>query len=472
MTLIQYFLFANIYILAFWICYRIALKKLGYFNSIRIYLNAALVLSSLLPLIQFSIADLLGSTSLVSTGQELPALGIVYQYQLVETLPVTSGHSYNWTRIIEAILIAGSGTTALIYIFIHLRIHSLIRKSSCFLQLENGLKAMMSDDVSIPFVYFNRIVIPRNITENDISQTIAHETMHHYNKHHLDNLLYSLLHVIFWANPIFLLLRKAQKLNHEFQVDNQMLSSGVDPVSYKLSLVKYSGGQKLFALANGLSSTNTRHRIMKINNPSTRKGKWRFFILIPAIIILFAFFTSACIEPVSHETPSEVQSEALLSITPDDTLKFEFIDPKEGTDVVWDKNSVIFVLMNKDSKIMIAGEELLLQSAEQKIISEYNKKLAYYEENPSRNIPENGNTEIKVNIQKDLAADIARYQKLLDDIIAALLKLRDMHSIRLYDGLYATLTESQKQSIATLIPLRIYGSLPKNFSGMDTPPQF
>ena len=273
MTLIQYYLFANIYILAFWCCYRISLLNLVHFKSIRIYLNAALVLSSLLPLIQFSIANALGSSSTISTGPALPLAGIAYTYQWAETLPAAVGHSYNWMRIIEVILISGSVSIALFYVYIHLRIHSIVRESTLFDTQEDGLRAMMSDEVSIPFVYFKRIVIPDSIAKDDLPQVIAHEKLHHRNTHHLDNLLFSLLHVVFWMNPFFLLLRKALKLNHEFQVDHQMLSSGMDPVSYKLSLVKYSVGTKLFALANGLSSTNTKHRIMMINHIHIKKGK-------------------------------------------------------------------------------------------------------------------------------------------------------------------------------------------------------
>lgn len=475
MTLIQYYLFANIYILAFWLCYRIALKNLAHFKSIRIYLNAALVLSSLLPLIQFSIANAIGSSGTIATGPELPLAGIAYTYQLAETLPAASGPSYNWTRIIEVILISGSVATALFYAYIHLRIQSIIRESTLYRRQEDGLRAMMSDEVSIPFVYFNRIVIPDSIAEDDLSQVIAHETMHHRNTHHLDNLLFSLLHVVFWVNPFFLLLRKALKLNHEFQVDHQMLSTGMDPVSYKLSLVKYSVGRKLFALANGLSSTNTKHRIMMINHIHIRKGKWRILLLVPAVALLFAVFTFACIKPTPNESPSETLSEALVAIPQDDTVRVEFIDPmegKEGKEVVWVQNSVIHVLMNRSSLIMIAEEVVPLSQVEQKIISVYNQKIEENKDLNTDDYRENTSFETKIYVHKDLAADDIQYQKLLDAISTALFKLRDMHSVRLYGELYDSLAETQKEPIESLIPLRIYGKMPKNFTGMDTPPLF
>ena len=483
MTLIQYYLFANIYILAFWVGYRIALKNLVHFKSIRIYLNTALVLSALLPFIQFSIANAMDYSSAIAIGPELPLAGIAYTYQWIETIPVATGPSYNWSYIIQAILISGSVATALFYAYIHLRIRTIIRESTHYRRLEDGLRAMMSDEVSIPFVYFKRIVIPDTIANDDISQVLAHETLHHRNTHHLDNLLFSLLHVVFWVNPFFLLLRNALKLNHEYQVDHQMLSTGMDPVSYKMSLVKYSVGSKLFALANGLSSTNTKHRLMMINHLHIKKGKWRFFLLVPVILLLLAVFTFAYIEPQALETVSTTPSEsltapptdALSTIPQDDTLRVEIVDPREGLEgkeVVVVQNTVIVVLLNRRSEIMIAKEVTPLNQVEQKIISEYNTRLEENKDLKADDYPKSTSFETKIYVYRDIAADNIQYQKLLDAVSTALFKLRDMHSIRLYGELYEATDESNKETIDALIPLRIYGSLPKHSTLFDTPPLF
>ena len=120
MTLIEYYLFANIYIIAFWIGYRIALNKLIHFKSIRIYLNAALVLSALLPLIQFSIAGSIELSGQIAADSNLPLRGIVYSYQWSEALPAATGQSVNWILIIKAILISGSAATALFLSLIHI----------------------------------------------------------------------------------------------------------------------------------------------------------------------------------------------------------------------------------------------------------------------------------------------------------------------------------------------------------------
>ncbi|RLD55257.1 MAG: hypothetical protein DRI97_09865 [Bacteroidetes bacterium] len=463
MTLLQYYLYANIYILAFWICYRICLKNQGYFKSVRIFLNSAVVLSAILPLLHTGIADLIASTSIVAASQDLPLVDFIYKYQLGKTLSATTTTSISWSAIIKTIVISGSMITALIYFYNHLRVISVIRRSTEYLRLDNGLIAIRSNEVTVPFIYINRIVIPGNISDNEISQVMAHEIMHHRNAHYFDNKLFSLLHIAFWANPFFLLLRSALKLNHEFQVDNQILSSGVDPVSYKLSLVKYSVGSKLFSLASGLSSTNTKNRLLMINNNHIKKGKWRFFLLLPTIGILFTVFCFSYIQPA----PPAMPSETLTNISQEDSLVVEFIDSYQGTairDVIWPNNSTILVLMNRNSEIMIAGDELPLKDAEQKIISIYNQKIEELNNYNPVDYPDNTNFGIKIMLQKDTMADKTEYMKLVDAISTALLKLREWHSVKMYDGTYTSLSDTDQKAIAKLIPLRIYGTHPDNLN--------
>jgi len=462
MTLLQYFLYANIYVVVFWICYRICLKNLLYFTSVRIYLNSSIVLSSILPLLQMGIANLPGSSSMLAAGQDLPWLGIIYEYQLGETLSNSNSHTVNWPGILKTILILGSVATALIYVFHHLRILSIVKRSTAYLGLENGLLAIRSNEVSIPFIYFNRIILPDNISDEEINQVVAHEILHYRNAHHFDNMLFSLLHMVFWANPFFLLLRNALKLNHEFQVDNQILSTGVDPVSYKLSLVKYSTGIKLFSLANGLSSSTTKNRLLMINSNPIKKGKWRLFLLAPIIGTLFTIFCFAYISPEPPALPTEM----LTNISQEDTLVVEFINPyagvKEGEEVVVWKNNAIIVLMNYRSEIMIAGEVMSLENAEKKIISEYNSMLEHLKENSASKSPEFQDQEIRIMVSKDRKADENEYKKLVDAISNALLKLREWHSVQIYNGTYTSLSDTEQDAISKLIPLRIYGTHPDN----------
>jgi len=466
-TLLQYYIYANVYILAGWVCYRIWLKNAVYFKSVRIFLSSSVVLSSILPLLQSGITDLLSTTSIVSAGQDFQVIGIIYNYQTGSVPSETGFFPFDWTTFITALLLTGSAVTLLAYICKHMKIRSLLKRSRGYLQLENGLEVVKSDEVTIPFIYFKRIVIPGNIDDRDFSQVINHEITHYRKLHNIDNVLFSLFHAVFWVNPFYLLLRKALKLYHEFQVDDLILSTGVDPVSYKLSLIKYSVGHKLYSLANGLSNTNTKSRLQMINNIHIKRGKWRLFLLLPTIAILFTVLCFANIEPNMHDSQSNIsdnQPNALTNISQEDSLKIEFVEKylqgPEGVDVTWPRNSAIVVLMNRHSQIMIDREELPLADVEQKVTSEYSRRLEQINDYKTSDYPEGTDFSVKILVYKDIVTSIDDYRKMCDAISTALFKLREMYSNRRFGADYHSLTNSEKSAIDELIPLRIYGLKP------------
>ena len=464
MTLIQYILFANLYLMVFWVAYRLWLHKLTSFGGVRLYLNLALMVSALLPLAQFALGEILSTVAPSVISQELPLAGLVYSYQAISTTEVSMSTGPDPVRIMEYILLLGSVITFLSYAFFHLRILFLTGTGSTQSTSIKHLRITKTARVSIPFIYYNRILIPDNTAEQDIQQVVKHESMHFRNIHYLDNTLFSILHVLYWFNPFFLLLRSALKLNHEFQVDSQMISAGVDPVNYKLSLVRYSVGNRLFSLANGLSNTNTYKRIQMIDKKAIRKNPWRFLLPVPILILLFSAFTFACIQPTTDEAPSQILAESATESVAEDTLIMTFIEPMDGSmgkEIKWDKNSVI-VLMNRNSQVMINREKFDLGLVEQKIISEYNKRLEDKEVS----------SEIKVFVYRDISADQDKYQSMLEDIGSALLKIRDMESIRIYGNIYDSLEEAEKKEIDIRVPYRVYGAIPRVMTTYDSRPKF
>lgn len=439
MTLLQYYLFANAYLLVFWFFYVSFLKKRTHFQASRIYLIAAPFLALLLPLLQSGISSLLSSGAVLDSNvQDLPVLGFIYHYQ--ESLTTSEVSVLNWKNIFVVILLLGSFSTAIVYLVHHFRIISILRRSDEQILPEMDLRVRKSAEVNVPFIYRDIIVLPDSISYTEIPMVLQHEAAHYRYRHHWDNFLYCLGHLFFWLNPLYLLLRASLKLNHEYQVDGQMLSSGTDPIFYKLSLIKYSVGPQKFSLANGLSSSKIKSRLQMINSMGLRRGKRRLFLLIPILILPLTFFCLACVEKdveAVHEdipitdSPAEPVTMKIIGVT-DDNLQ----DIKAG--------EVIVVLMNRNSKLMVAGEKNLpLERVEEKIISEY-QQLAV------------NSTNIKVVLQKDVQADSLEYQKLLEHISMSLIKLRNIESNKIFGSDFALLNEPEKKQVTMLVPYHIY----------------
>lgn len=114
---------------------------------------------------------------------------------------------------------------------------------------------------------------------------------------------------------------------------------------------------------------------------------------------------------------------------------------------------------------MVAGEVLPLADVERRVISLYNRKIEEKDDTNAGQYPENTNFGIKIVVQKDRASNMDDYQKLIDNISTALFKLREMQSIRLFGGNFETLSDSEREVIENLIPLRIYGVKPDKHMG-------
>lgn len=451
MTPIQYYLFANVFIMLFCVFHRIFLKNIGNFRSIRLYLNLAVILSILLTLLQSGITELLssGSSAVGPISQNSPVVGFIYNYSEASSKASIDGLS--WFSIFEALLFFGAIITGLFYLVNHYRILFMLRRSEEQLISIDKLRVMKSDDVDIPFIYNDCIVLPADISEEEMSLVIEHEALHHQYGHRFDNILFSVYHIIFWINPFFHLLKSALKLNHEYQVDGQILSSGTDPLFYKMSLIKYSVGVQKFSLANKLSNRNIKNRLLMMNSACLKRGSWRYILMIPITSVFLVAFCVACIQPGPQQEKQEVHQDGPLIEASVDSIEIIDITREILQDKI--KDVALVVLMNRISRIMIAGDKVVLENAEDKIISEYNKNI------------DKGLSNIWVVVQKDVAADPDEYQKLLDAIGTAQYKLRNIHAKKLFGMNYNFLSLIEKEMIRVLIPFRIYRMFPDKEMG-------
>ncbi len=212
------------------------------------------------------------------------------------------------------------------------------------------------------------------------------------------------------------------------------------PHSINIAHGKYSVGLQKFSLANGMSSSKIKSRLLKINAYGSQKGKWRFFLLLPLLIFSLALFSLACTQKDEVGEHSELPtSEISANESPVDSVHMKIIEVSIDNIDELKKNEGIVVLMNRRSQIYIAGEKNILpEDVEGKIITEYNKLLV-------------SSSDIRIVVQKDVDADPEAYQKLLDSIAMALYKLRK--------------AQSEDAQLNEAVPFEIYRLLPDKEMG-------
>ena len=118
---------------------------------------------------------------------------------------------------------------------------------------------VLVDDQILPHTFWNHIFINKSAYENQkIEQELfTHELTHVIQKHTFDVLILEILQIIFWINPVFILLKKAAQLNHEFLADERVIKQHKNTIQYQHLLLNSAAWKNDYYLASNLNYSLT-----------------------------------------------------------------------------------------------------------------------------------------------------------------------------------------------------------------------
>ena len=90
---------------------------------------------------------------------------------------------------------------------------------------ESAYSLVLLEQSTIPYTFLHYIFVSEKEFNNDTipNEILTHEKIHVVQKHTCDILFVEILQVAFWFNPLFILLKKSIRLNHEFLADQGVL---------------------------------------------------------------------------------------------------------------------------------------------------------------------------------------------------------------------------------------------------------
>ena len=276
---------------AFYFIYYTFLKNETYFKLNRFYLIASVLLSFVLPLINFSDKPI-----------ELPS-GISETLNTVSVFsnqPVISDVNVNFTSILLIIYIGIASFFILrffIKIFI-LALHFMNKKKSQY--RENYILINTEKDIP-PCSFFNYIIIPDKLSDSrDLPKILTHEMVHVKQYHSIDNLIIEFIVSVLWFNPFAWKIKTAIKNTHEYLADEGVVEQGFDTARYRLLLLEHAVGFKL-GLANNLNQSITLKRVLMLNKS---KSNWKAKLkVLSAIPVLFLLITAFMCKPDTGNPP-------------------------------------------------------------------------------------------------------------------------------------------------------------------------
>lgn len=213
------------------------------------------------------------------------------------------------------------------------RIYRLVRKGKKIVSDGHTLVMIDNDDIA-PFSWY-RFIVMNHKDFADVSDVILlHERMHVKKRHWIDLLFAQAICVFQWFNPVAWLIRAEFRSVHEYQVDDAVISSGVDPVRYQWLLLTHLVGRKESFIVDSLNGGTLKKRILIMDMaPASRLSYLRYSVLLPALLsgilitsqpsvtaVLNSASHADCFPSFSVETfdiPAESASESFADVIPE-----------------------------------------------------------------------------------------------------------------------------------------------------------
>ena len=329
----------SLYLSLFYAFFLLAMRRTTFFRLNRVLLLAGTLACFLLPFFRLRTVQVPSLTvgPLTEVGSALP-----------DGLSAASPVPY-----LEILYAAGFLAALISTVAALVRMHRTIRQGSPE-RLEDGTRLVLTDADIPSFSWGWTVVMNRKDAETN-PVILQHEKAHIRKKHTLDILLFTVVTLLHWFNPLVWITLSELKLLHEYEADDAVLDQGVDATQYQLLLVRKAVGDKRFTLANGFQHAKLKNRIdMMLKTPTTPWRRLAWLAVLP--------FLAGTMFLANPARAKDVPSETLTVQTPDTTKTADFalIDPEfrpkfNGGDAIefskWVNGQLVYPQAAKDARI-------------------------------------------------------------------------------------------------------------------------
>ena len=307
---------SSLYLALFYAFFLLVMRRTTFFRLNRILLLAGTLVCFLLPMLRLRTVEVpfLMAGPLTEAASE-PAL----------TAGPSAASPFPYLELLYAIgFLAVLGWTAVAMV----RMYRTIGKGAVT-RLDDGTKLVLVDGDIPSFSWGRTIVMSRKDSEQN-PVILQHEKAHIQKKHTLDILLFTVVTLVHWFNPLVWITLSELKLLHEYEADDAVLNHGIDATQYQLLLVRKAVGDKRFTLANGFQHAKLKNRIdMMLKTPSSGWKRLSWLAILPFLAGTMFLCNPVRAKVVSSDLP-EIQPETIAELsettpaTPDTTKAIPF----------------------------------------------------------------------------------------------------------------------------------------------------
>ena len=155
------------------------------------------------------------------------------------------------------------------------------------------------------------VFINTRLTPEEAAEIIRHEQNHLKRNHFLDIIFVGIVKTLQWFNPAVYLFNRSLRAVHEYQADQECLTSGIPVVNYQSLLLNQVFRTNKFTLTNSFSNPSLirKRMIMMTKKPTSSLASIKLLLVVPVIGIVL-LFVSAFENIQSPSTPPSAAERA------------------------------------------------------------------------------------------------------------------------------------------------------------------
>lgn len=300
MSWLYYLLEANLYLILFYGFYRLFLHKETFYGLNRSYLIFSSMLAFLLPFVQLGFLK----------------KEIVFHY--TGSIRIDEPTSYFTLENILLVLYLAISSILILKFLWGLR-HLAKLMQNAHKRKEDNITVIDIKHSKAAFSFFNLLFMDPEM--NQKATVLKHEMVHIKQKHSLDIMLFELIQISSWFNPVIYFIKNDIRLVHEYLADEATTRKDVAKYEYALFLIQNSYGNDKITLSNHFfNSSLLKNRINMLNQKKSAKwARLRLLFILPLTGFMLCLSTMAFTK--DYATIQFGQKKESLTIVLQDTTK-------------------------------------------------------------------------------------------------------------------------------------------------------
>ncbi len=199
---------------------------------------------------------------------------------------------------------------------------------------------------SAGFAAFGYIFIDPGLSINEAKEIIRHEQKHLESYHFFDILFIELIKIFQWFNPFVYLFDRSLREVHEFQADEECLSSGIPVENYRGIMLNQVFRTSVFNASSSFSNPTLikKRMIMMTRKRSRNLANLKVLLVLPVAGLLLLIFSTCSEKMQLNSTPPGI-------ISPPSTVQTPFAG-QENVKIVQE------TMMNGEAEPFVVVEEM------------------------------------------------------------------------------------------------------------------